>query len=65
MTKPHHPILAGSVGLKDPPEWARGKWVALVGPEAVAVADTLDDLMTALGTKEYLKDPLAFRIDET
>lgn len=49
--------------LKDPPEWARGKWVALVGAEAVATADTLDELMQALTSRDDPGAPLAVRID--
>lgn len=49
--------------LKDPPEWARGKWVALIGSEAVASADTLDELMELVGSRKDSTAPLAVRID--
>jgi len=50
--------------MRNPPEWARGKWVALVGSEAVATADTLDGLMKALQSQKLPKKPLAIRIHE-
>lgn len=43
--------------LDDPPEEARGKWIALVGSELVAMADCLDELMAALKTRN-LQRPL-------
>lgn len=49
--------------LRRPPEWARGKWVALVGKEAVAVADDLTDLVESLKTMDLPKRPLVHRID--
>ncbi len=48
--------------LADPPEWARGKWVALVGNEAVAAADTLAEVLESLRTKDLAKRPLVHRI---
>lgn len=49
--------------LQNPPEWARGKWVALVGHEAVASADTLAELTESLKSKDLLHRPLVHRID--
>ena len=49
--------------LKHPPEWAAGKWVALVGSEAVASADTLAELEEAIDSMNLPKMPLAARID--
>jgi hypothetical protein len=48
--------------LKDPPEWAWGKWVALIGCEAVAVADTLAEVLEILNSKTLSKQPLVHRI---
>jgi len=49
--------------LKNPPEWAAGKWVALIGSEAVASADTLAELEEAVDSMDLPKLPLAVRID--
>jgi hypothetical protein len=50
--------------LKHPPPWAAGKWVALVGPKAVASADTLAELEKAVDSMDLPKLPLAIRIDD-
>jgi len=50
--------------LKKTPEWAAGKWVALVGSEAVASADGHDELMETLATMDLPKLPLVVRIDD-
>jgi hypothetical protein len=49
--------------LRDPPQWARGKWVALAGREAVASAETLPDLVERLDSMELPKEPLVHRVD--
>lgn len=49
--------------LRNPPEWARGKWVALVGNEAVATADELSELVASLKTMKLPKQPLVHRIE--
>ncbi len=49
--------------LSNPPEWAHGKWVALVGSEVVASADTLAEVSAALKGKSFSKRPLAHQID--
>jgi hypothetical protein len=49
--------------LKKTPDWVAGKWVALVGSEAVASADGHDELMEALATMDLVKLPLVVRID--
>ncbi len=48
--------------LEQPPEWARGKWVALVGSEAVASADTLAEVLRVIRSKKFSKRPLVHRI---
>ena len=50
--------------LKGTPEWAAGKWVALVGAEAVASSDSHDELMETLATMDLPKLPLVVRIDD-
>ncbi len=45
-----------------PPEWAFGKWVALLGAEAVAVADTLAEVLEILDSKTLSGQPLVHRI---
>lgn len=50
--------------LKNPPEWAHGKWVALVGSEAVAAADTLAEVVETLRSKKLPKTPLIHRIED-
>ena len=45
------------------PEWAAGKWVALVGSEAVASSDRHDELMDILATMDLPKLPLVVHID--
>ena len=50
--------------LKRTPEWAAGKWVALVGSEAVASSDTHGELMDTLATMDLPKLPLVVRIDD-
>ncbi len=49
--------------LRSPPEWARGKWVALIGREAVASADTLVELVESLKSMDLPRRPLVHRID--
>jgi len=49
--------------LRHPPEWARGKWVALVGREAVAAADTLAEVLETLRARTFPKRPLVHRVD--
>lgn len=48
--------------LRNPPSWAFGKWVALVDSEAVAVADTLAEVLATLKSKTFPKQPLVHRI---
>ncbi len=50
--------------LKKTPAWAAGKWVALVGAEAVASADGHDQLMETLAAMDLPKLPLVVRIDD-
>jgi hypothetical protein len=49
--------------LRHPPESARGKWVALVGREMVAAADTLAELMGDLRSQKLPKPALVHRIE--
>lgn len=49
--------------LRHPPEWARGKWVALVGSEAVAVGDTLKEVAESVRSQDLARRPLVHRID--
>ena len=50
--------------LRDPPAWARGKWVALVGSEAVAVGDSLAEVQESLESSRFSKRPLVHHIDD-
>ena len=49
--------------LQNPPDWAHGKWVALIGHEAIASADTLAELTESLKTKDLPQRPLVHRVD--
>jgi hypothetical protein len=49
--------------LRDPPEWARGKWVALVGREVIAFGETLEEVAASVRSQEHPRHPLVHRID--
>ena len=49
--------------LRNPPEWAHGKWVALLGREAVAVAESLAELVETVRSMSLPRQPLVHRID--
>ncbi len=49
--------------LRNPPPWARGKWVALLGQEAVASGKTLAEVVEALKPLSLPEKPLVHRID--
>ena len=49
--------------LRDPPESARGKWVALVGNQVVATAEALAEVMESLKSMNLPKTPLVHRVD--
>ena len=49
--------------LSDPPEMARGKWVALIGSELVGLADTLADLMESLSSRSLPRKPLVHHLE--
>ncbi len=49
--------------LRHPPGWARGKWVALVGSEAIAVGDTLKEVAESARSRRPSRRPLVHRID--
>lgn len=50
--------------LRHPPESARGKWVALVGSEMVASADSLAELTAALRSKQLPKPALVHHLGQ-
>jgi hypothetical protein len=49
--------------LRDPPESARGKWVALVDGEVVACAETLAEVNGVLRTRAFPKRPLVHQVE--
>ena len=49
--------------LRQPPDWARGKWVALAGSEVVAVADSLKEVADSVRAQKLAKQPLVHRVD--
>ncbi len=49
--------------LTNPPDSARGKWVALVGSKMVAAANTLPELVKSLRSKSLSGAPLVHRIE--
>ncbi len=49
--------------LRDPPVWARGKWIALVGAEVVAAEESLAEVEQKLSSLELDKQPLVHRVD--
>jgi len=53
---------AESEWLDHPPEEARGKWVALIGGELVGMADTVDELMESLASKDLKLIPLVHHL---
>ncbi len=55
---------AESEWLDNPPDEARGKWVALIGSELVAMADSVEDLMESLKSRNPQKLPLVHRLAE-
>ncbi len=48
--------------LTDPPESARGRWVALIGRQVVAMADSARELKKALGSLDLEQNPLVHRV---
>ena len=44
--------------MRDPPAWARGKWVALAGGEVVAAEESLAEVELELSSLELGKQPL-------
>lgn len=48
--------------LNDPPESARGHWVALIGREVVAMADSFRELKEALRSRDLAQEPLIHRV---
>ncbi len=53
---------AESEWLDNPPDDARGKWVALIGSELVAMADSVDELMQSLASKKLKMIPLVHHL---
>ncbi len=49
--------------LRNPPASAHGKWVALVGSQAVALAESLAEVMAALKSMDLAQTPLIHRVD--
>lgn len=49
--------------LRNPPETARGKWVALVGKEMVAAADSLKELVESIRSLRLSSPPLVHHLD--
>lgn len=49
--------------LRNPPDWAHGKWVALVGSEVVAVGETLREVAASARSQKLARTPLVHRID--
>jgi hypothetical protein len=49
--------------LRNPPESARGKWVALVGGEMIAAGEALADVLELLKSMDLPKSPLVHRVD--
>ncbi len=49
--------------LRNPPESARGKWVALIGRRMVAAGEALAEVMESLKSMDLPKTPLVHRVD--
>ncbi len=49
--------------LRNPPAWARGKWVALAGDGVVAADESLAEVENVLRTLQLAKRPLVHRIE--
>lgn len=49
--------------LKNPPAWARGKWVALAGREVLAADESLAEVDRILRATKLDKRPLVHRVD--
>lgn len=48
--------------LTDPPENARGRWVALIGRQVVAMADSARELKKTLRSLDLARSPLVHRV---
>ncbi len=48
--------------LTDPPESARGRWVALIGRQVVAMADSARELKETLRSLDLAQRPLVHRV---
>ena len=48
--------------LTDPPDSARGRWVALLGRQVVAMADSVRELKAALRSLDSKQKPLVHRV---
>ena len=48
--------------LSDPPENARGRWVALIGRQVVAMADSARELKKTLRSLDLARSPLVHRV---
>ena len=49
--------------LRKAPDWARGKWVALIGREVVAMADSLKEVVDTISGLDLQRRPLVHRVD--
>lgn len=49
--------------LRNPPSSARGKWVALIGSEMIASANTLPELAESVRSRDLPKPALVHRVD--
>ncbi len=49
--------------MRNPPESVRGKWVALVGSEVAAAADTLAEVIEILRPRQLPKPALMLRVE--
>ncbi len=55
-------VAAESDWLDNPPQEARGKWVALIGSELVGMADSVEGLMKSLASKNLELIPLVHHV---
>ncbi len=53
---------AESEWLDNPPDQARGKWVALIGSELIDMADSVEELMASLKSRNLRQLPLVHHL---
>ncbi|MCP4546635.1 MAG: hypothetical protein GY835_09250 [bacterium] len=49
--------------LSNPPAWARGKWIGLVGRQVVVMADTMEELIAAVKARSFPQKPLLHHLE--